>query len=119
MATRTSSQRSSHTVNEVRLRGRLAAEPECRELPSGDEVVTFRLIVDRRGARSAQAAVDTIDCTVWAASLRRRSASWAAGDLLIVEGSLRRRFWRSPHGPRSRYDVEVTRVSRDRRGADS
>ena len=109
--------RRSASLNEVRLRGRLAAEPEARSLPSGDEVVTFRLIVDRRGPRSAQATVDTIDCTVWSAGLRRRSLAWAEGDRLTVEGSLRRRFWRSPQGPRSRYDVEVSRVSRDRASA--
>jgi len=106
--------RRDGSLNEIRLRGRLAAEPEARSLPSGDEVVTFRLIVDRRGPRSAQATVDTIDCTVWSAGLRRRSLAWAEGDRLTVEGALRRRFWRSPQGPRSRYDVEVNRVSRDR-----
>ena len=106
--------RRAETLNEVRLRGRLAAEPEPRSLPSGDEVVTFRLIVERRGPRSAKATVDTIDCTVWSAGLRRRSLAWQEGDRLTVEGSLRRRFWRSPQGPRSRYDVEVGRVSRDR-----
>jgi single-strand DNA-binding protein len=126
MAGRTSHARAGRStdqprsaVNQVRLLGRLADAPETRELPSGDEVVTFRLIVDRRGARSAQATVDTIDCTVWGATLRRRAASWKAGERLAVEGSLRRRFWRSPQGARSRYDVEVSRVSRDRHGVDS
>lgn len=104
-------------VNEVRLSGRLAASPESRELPSGDEVVTFRLIVDRQGSSGTKAprsGVDTIDCSVWKAGLRRRSMSWQSGDLLVVEGALRRRFWRSPAGPRSRYDVEVTKAHRQR-----
>ena len=124
MATQTKASRSRRTrdrlappVNEVRLRGRLAASPEPRELPSGDEVVTFRLIVDRRGARASTAPVDTVDCTLWGASLRRRARTWEPGEVLLVEGALRRRFWRSPQGPRSRYDVEVARVTRDRRSA--
>jgi single-strand DNA-binding protein len=98
--------------NLVQLQGRLAAAPDCKVLPSGDEVVTFRLIVARRPAAKYGPKVDTIDCTAWSAALRRRAASWGPGDLLTVEGRLRRRFWRSPQGPRSRYDVEVRRVSR-------
>jgi single-strand DNA-binding protein len=103
---------ASDSSNEVRLRGRLAAEPETRTLPSGDDVVTFRLIVGRRRSRDSKVSVDTIDCTVWSPSLRRKVAAWSAGETLQIEGALRRRFWRSPHGPRSRYDVEVTRASR-------
>ena len=38
-------------VNEVRLCGRLAAEPEERVLPSGDSLVTFRLVVARPASR--------------------------------------------------------------------
>jgi len=34
-------------ANEVLLIGRLAAEPVRRELPSGDTLVSFRLVVDR------------------------------------------------------------------------
>jgi single-strand DNA-binding protein len=102
-------------VNEVRLRGRLADRPETRRLPSGDEVVTFRLVVRRRRTRGSQVSVDTIDCTVWGASLRRRASAWLPGDVLVVEGALRRRFWRSPQGARSRYDVEVQKVTRARR----
>ena len=103
-----------HPLNEVRLRGRLADQPEVRELPSGDQVVTFRLVVGRRRTRGSQVSVDTIDCTVWSASLQRRATSWNAGEVLVVEGALRRRFWRSPQGARSRYDVEVQKVTRVR-----
>ena len=104
------------SVNQVHLAGRLAAPPETRQLPSGDQVVTFRLVVSRgrgrRASKAGRAGVDTIDCTIWTAGLRRRSASWTPGEKLAVEGSLRRHFWRSAGGPRSRYDVEVTAVTR-------
>ena len=107
--------RQERPVNEVRLRGRLADRPEIRSLPSGDEVVTFRLVVGRRPTRGSQVTVDTIDCTIWGATLRRRASAWLPGEVLVVEGSLRRRFWRSPQGARSRYDVEVQKVTRARR----
>jgi single-strand DNA-binding protein len=105
-------------VNDVSLRGRLAAPAEQRELPSGDLVVTFRLVVARppRAVRSATSArIDTLDCAVFAAAQRTRSLTWAAGDVVEVRGSLRRRFFRAAGGSASRYEVEVvsaTRVAR-------
>jgi len=111
-----------HHVNTVHLVGRLAAAPETRELPSGDALVTMRLVVDRPpGARRASASgrvvtVDTIDCCVWRAGLRRRVLRWEPGDQVVVDGSLRRRFWRSPGGAQSRYEVEVVKARRDVRG---
>ena len=109
---------AQEAVNDIRLRGRLAAVAEERELPSGDTVVTFRLVVDRpaRTARSASSArVDTLDCAAFAGPVRRRVQHWQPGDILEVHGSLRRRFFRAGGGPASRYEVEVaaaTRVAR-------
>ena len=65
-------------INEVRLRGRLAVTPEPRELPSGDVVATFRLIVDRPAkavsSSGSKVRVDTIDCAVFRADVRRLGA---------------------------------------------
>ena len=93
-------------VNEVRLRGRWTAVT-ARTLPSGDEVVTARLVVPR-----ANTGVDTIDCAVWKGGLRSRALKVVDGTTMEVEGSLRRRFWRTPGGPASRYEVEVTGMRR-------
>ena len=103
----------------VTLTGRLAASPETLELPSGDLVMTLRLVIARpkrrvASGRSRTAAVDTIDCTVWVAAVRRRIERWEPGDIVTVEGALRRRFWQSAGGARSRYDVEVSNARRER-----
>lgn len=93
-------------LNEVRLRGRWTAAAE-RELPSGDVVVTARLVVPRAGP-----GVDTIDCAVWRGPLRRRAMKVVEGNIVEVDGSLRRRFWRTPSGAASRYEVEVSALRR-------
>lgn len=103
--------------NEVVLAGRLGAPAQSRVLPSGDELVTFRLIVSRppqtRRERGSQApSVDTIDCVAWRADVRRRVAGWEKDDTVEVTGSLRRRFWRGAQGPESRSEVEATRARR-------
>ena len=103
------------TVNEVVLVGRVAAAASAKTLPSGDELVTWRLVVDRPPAESTTGrtvTVDTVDCVAWRPGVRRAAGTWSAGDVVRVEGSLRRRFWRSPTGPASRYEVEARAVRR-------
>lgn len=106
--------------NDVFLRGRLAAEPESRVLPSGDEVWTFRLTVDRAADRARpRTRVDSIDCATHSARVRRCVGGARPGDELEISGALQRRFWRSAAGVSSRYEVVATaaRVSRRRRNA--
>lgn len=105
--------------NEVLLVGRLAAEPETRELPSGQLITTFRLVVRRsrpaardRLAEGRTPSVDAIDCVAWRGDVQRLARGWTAGDLLECQGLLRRRFWRGPAGPASRTEVEAVRVRR-------
>ncbi|MDX6318410.1 MAG: single-strand DNA-binding protein [Nocardioidaceae bacterium] len=100
--------------NEVLLCGRVAAPAEQRELPSGDTIVTARVIVDRDSAareRSAQ-RVDTIDCVAWRSRVQRSLLRWQVGQFVQVEGAIRRRFFRGQAGPVSRVEVEVTATRR-------
>jgi len=104
-------------ANEVRLVGRLTGEPLLRELPSGDAVLTFRIVVRRppapaRRSGTRSPTVDTLDCAAWRRDVQRAVGRAAPGDLLEVHGALRRRFWRGPAGPASRSEVEVLRVTR-------
>ncbi len=108
-------------VNEVRLQGRLAQEPQLRELPSGDRLWTFRVVVGRAprapqaAGRGPRGSVDAIECAVWDARVRRSVERWHAGDVVAVEGALRRRFFRSGAGTASRVEIEVRSGRRLRR----
>lgn len=101
-------------VNTVTLCGRVSGEPTVRELPSGDEIVTFRLVVQRPDdsrARVTGQRVDTFDLVCWATRLRRQGARLADGDEIAVSGSLRRRFWRAGAAVQSRVEVEVVAIT--------
>ena len=102
------------SVNAVRLSGRVSAAPEARMLPSGDEVVSFRLIVHRSPAarRRSKQRVDTIECSAWTARLRRSVRRLAAGDAVTVTGELRRRFTRGAGGPMSWVNVDLDTCER-------
>lgn len=99
-------------VNEVRLQGRISGDPQERDLPSGDAVVVFRIVVDRPSG--GRATHDTIDCAAYSGRLRRSILRWTHGDVVQVGGSLHRRFFRAGAGagPVSRYEVEVASGAR-------
>ena len=100
------------SYNEVRLRGRLAGDLVERTLPSGDPVVSFRIVVQREPGPRRRAPVDALDCSAYRADVRRKLLRWSVGDIVEVQGRLRRRFSRSTGVPISRYDVEVTSARR-------
>jgi single-strand DNA-binding protein len=118
-------QADDQPFNEVKLVGRVAAQAESKELPSGDVITTFRLIVPReertgassRGPAGRKGGVDTFECVAWRAALRRTVNSWQEGDMVAVTGALRRRFWRGEAGATSRHEIEVLRATRVRRAS--
>ncbi len=80
-------------------------------MPSGDQAVVWRVVVNRP-VPAARVRVDTLACVAWKAGTRRSALSWQAGDTVEIDGALRRRFWRTPGGPASRYEVEVAKARR-------
>ena len=97
-----------YSLNDVLLRGRISQEAVEKELPSGDTVVEFRLIV----SRAKQPGVDTLDIGSWNAKSRRTALSLAPDEWVEISGSIHRRFWSGPAGLASRWQVEAVEISR-------
>ena len=99
-------------ANSVLLRGRVPGIAEPRDLPSGDQLRMIRVVVPRASTRGRPAGIDTIDVACWSARTRRTAGLLAVGDGVAVSGALRRRFFRTPTGPASRYEVEAASLRR-------
>ena len=97
-----------YSLNEVLLRGRVSGEPLEKELPSGDRVVEFRIVIPRR----TRDGVDTLDIAAWTAKTRRTGLSLKAEEWVEISGAIRRRFWQAPSGLASRWQVEASAISR-------
>ena len=109
-----------HGANEVRLLGRVTGDPTAVELPSGDELVTFRISIERSDARSARRQkVDSVPCSAWSARVRRSAMTWRAGDIVEVGGAVRCRFFQTARGLGSRVEVEVASAKLIRRSPDA
>jgi single-strand DNA-binding protein len=101
--------------NRIYLCGVFAGEALIRVLPSGDELVSFRVTVARPPGDRVR--VDSIDCASTKAAVRRAAVRCRPGETIELAGSLHRRFWRSAGGsPASRYEVEVSSITRSRAG---
>lgn len=97
-----------YSLNDLLLRGRVSAPAIEKELPSGDKVVEFRLIV----SRAKRDGVDTLDMAAWSAKARRFALSLSAGEWIEISGSVHRRFWRGASGLASRWQVEAVEIAR-------
>jgi single-strand DNA-binding protein len=98
---------------DVVLVGRLGAHVEERELPSGDTVTVFTIVVDRQRTAARQGSavkVDAIACQAFRAAVVNRLGRLEPGQWVRAEGVLRRRFWRSGAGLGSAMEVEVSRL---------
>ena len=107
------------TVNEVRLIGRLSLAAEEKELPSGDQLTAFRLVVNRPRdkRRGSRVQIDALECHTWVARVRRAAMTWQVGDVIEVNGSLRRRFFKTGGRLQSMTEVEVSSARRVSRAA--
>jgi len=99
-------------VNEVRLVGRVTSLAVEKELPSGDKVVEFRVVIGRGKMRNGKKEVDSLDIAAWSAKARRAALAVKIDSWIEVKGSVRRRFWRAPTGLASRWQVEASEVVR-------
>jgi len=96
------------SLNDLLLRGRVSAPAVTKELPSGDLVVEFRLII----TREKREGVDTLDIAAWSAKSRRFAMNLKTDEWIEVSGSVHRRFWKSATGVASRWQVEAVEIAR-------
>lgn len=100
--------KADYSLNDLLLRGRVSAKASQKELPSGDTVVEFRLIITRDKGKG----VDTLDIGAWSAKARRSAMSLKPDEWIEVSGSVHRRFFKGASGLASRWQVEAIEIAR-------
>ena len=99
---------STLALNDVLLRGRVSSMGVEKELPSGDKVVEFRIVI----ARNDELGFDTIDISAWSSKLRRSASSLKTEEWVEIAGSIKRRFWRGATGLASRWQIDASEITR-------
>ena len=99
---------SELALNDVLLRGRISTLAIEKELPSGDKVCEFRIVI----ARSNEEGFDAIDISAWSSKLRRTALALKSDQWVEVTGSIKRRFWRGATGLASRWQIDASEITR-------
>ncbi|MFZ4811934.1 MAG: single-stranded DNA-binding protein [Ilumatobacteraceae bacterium] len=88
-------------MNIVILQGQVRSDPRCSELPTGDQRWAFDIATPDVDGRSMSVPVSCAGPSRLASLV----AGLAVGDDVVVEGSVRRRFFRSGGATQSRTEV--------------
>lgn len=96
--------------NKVVLMGNLTRDPELRSIPSGQQVASFSLAVNRTWKNAngeQQEAVDYIDCNAWGKPAEIITQYMTKGSAILVSGRLQQRTWEQEGQKRSKVEVVV------------
>ena len=101
-------------LNKVILMGRLTADPELRQTPSGISSCRFSVAVDRgyKSKDTGERQADFIRVIAWRQTAEFVSRYFSKGKMIIVEGSLRNNDYTDANGVRHYgMDVQADNVS--------
>ena len=100
---------SALNLNKVVLAGRITADPELKQTPSGVSVLRFTLAVNRRYSRNSEQGeqqTDFITMVAWRQTAEFISKYFRKGSALCVTGSIQTRSWTDQQGQK-RYGTDV------------
>lgn len=92
------------SINQVIIMGRLTRDPEMRTTPSGKNVTSFSLAVDRQGSDDT---ADFFDITAWEKLGELVNQYLSKGRRCLVQGRLRQESWDDKETGKKRSRVAV------------
>ena len=93
--------------NKAILIGRITADPELKQTPTGLSVISFSIAVDRRySGQGSERKADFINVVAWRQSAEFVSKYFHKGDAIGVDGSIQTRNYEDKSGNK-RVSVEV------------
>ena len=93
-------------LNNINLMGRMVADPELKQTPSGVSVTSFTIAVDRDYAKTEDKMTDFINVVAWRGTAEFICKFFKKGKLIILSGSLQVRNYTTKDGEK-RYVSEV------------
>lgn len=114
----------ARSLNQVFLMGNLTRDPELRQTPTGQNVCSFSLALNRSYKDQSgewQEATDYVDIVAWGPLAERVSQYMSKGRRCLVQGRLQSRNWEQDGQKRSKVEVLANDVTflDNRSGSDS
>jgi len=104
----------ARSLNQVTLMGNLTRDPELRQTPTGQNVTSFSLALNRAYKDQSgewQEATDYIDCVCWGPLAERVAQYLSKGRRCLVQGRLQSRSWEQDGNKRSKVEVLASDVT--------
>jgi single-strand DNA-binding protein len=104
----------ARSVNQVILLGNLTRDPELRQTPTGQSVVSFSLALNRAyKAQNGewQEATDYIDVVAWGPLAERVAQYLTKGRRALVQGRVQSRSWEQDGQKRNKVEVLANDVT--------
>lgn len=113
----------ARSLNQVTLMGNLTRDPELRQTPTGQNVTSFSLALNRAYKDQSgewQEVTDYIDIVCWGPLAERVAQYLSKGRRCLVQGRLQSRSWEQDGAKRSKVEVLANDVTfLDSRGTGS
>jgi len=98
---------ANFNFNKVILGGRLTADPELRQNPSGIAVTSFSIAVNRRYSKNAsEQQTDFFNVVAWRQNAEFISRYFRKGSSICIVGTIQNRSWTDPQGQK-RYATDI------------
>ncbi len=94
---------ANFNLNKVILGGRMTADPELKQTPTGNAVTSFSIAVNRKGK---DAQTDFINCVAWRQTAEFISRYFKKGSSICLTGSIQVRSWNDQQNQK-RYATEI------------
>jgi single-strand DNA-binding protein len=104
----------ARSLNQVTLMGNLTRDPELRQTPTGQNVTSFSLALNRSYKDQSgewQEATDYIDIVAWGPLAERVAQYLSKGRRCLVQGRLQSRSWEQDGQKRSKVEVLANDVT--------
>jgi single-strand DNA-binding protein len=104
----------ARSLNQVTLMGNLTRDPELRQTPTGQNVTSFSLALNRSYKDASgewQEATDYIDIVCWGPLAERVAQYLSKGRRCLVQGRLQSRSWEQDGNKRSKVEVLANDVT--------
>jgi single-strand DNA-binding protein len=104
----------ARSLNQVTLMGNLTRDPELRQTPTGQNVCSFSLALNRSYKDASgewQEATDYIDIVAWGPLAERVTQYLTKGRRCLVQGRLQSRSWEQEGQKRSKVEVLANDVT--------
>lgn len=104
----------ARSLNQVTLMGNLTRDPELRQTPSGQNVCSFSLALNRAYKDQSgewQEVTDYIDIVAWGPLGERVSQYLSKGRRALVQGRLQSRSWEQDGQKRNKVEVLANDVT--------